>query len=134
MNPPVCAKNYKKSYNLDMKYFYLLLILLGLAACAGNPPEWWDPSGAYAHTKSAKENNATVAPGHQVASQNTVEIPAEESIEASVEEYEEMNLNPLEQTESSPSEEGSEQADPMYATAEDHIAGEGALPPPSVLE
>ena len=116
-----------------MKHFYLLVAMLSLSACAGNPPEWWNPSGTYG-TQSVNKSNTALAPVRTVTRQAEVEIPAEETIETTVEEYEEMSLNPLEQTETSSAEESSEQADPMYAPAEEHTAREGALPPPSVLE
>lgn len=116
-----------------MKHFYLSLVLVGLCGCAGNPPDWWNPSGAYGSADSVRSNKPAAVSSDTKARATEVEIPAEERIEASVEEYEEINLNPLEQTETV-AEESSEQADPMYAPAEEHTADTGALPPPSVLQ
>jgi len=111
-------------------------MMLGLCACAGNPPDWWNPSGAYGNATVNKPAKATTVSGKPVAPRKTqAEIPTEETIETSVEEYEEINLNPIEQTEQSGStDDGTEQADPMYAPAEEHLPADGSLPMPSVLE
>ena len=118
-----------------MKYFYLFLIMLGLCACAGNPPDWWNPSGTYGNAEPAKAiSSQNVSKKQRVSRPAVQEIPVEESIETSVEEYEEISLNPMEQMEQSVSEESSEQADPMYASEAEHLPADGSLPPPTVLE
>jgi len=128
-----------------MRYFFLFGLSLGLCACAGNPPAWWNPSGAYGPTttSSAISQKQTVNPA--ISSRKTEpEIPAEESIETSIDEYEELGLSDTgevemsRQTHISQTEEHTtdttEQADPMYAPAEEHLPPDGSLPPPTVLE
>ena len=122
-----------------MKHFLLLTITLGLCACAGNPPDWWNPSGTY-NTGSQKATSSKTSVKSAHSASNMEEIPAEEDIDTSFEEYEEINLmDTAEVTEASVTqpvknfEETSEQADPMYAAEED-LPSDGSLPDPTVLE
>ena len=77
--------------------------LVLMAACAGNPPAWWDPSGVYSKTETA--TSAATPTVKSVVVHKTEEIPTEEHIDASQDEYEEMKLSPLssvEQQENAP--------------------------------
>ena len=76
-----------------MKKFTLLFVSCFLCACAGNPPQWWNPSGAYdsaPQTQPAAEAEPSVS-----VPAAAEEMPAEQTIEPLVEEYEELNLSPL---------------------------------------
>lgn len=128
-----------------MKHFLWLLMPILLGACAGTPPEWWNPSGTYGNAPvEAVSSKNTVQPKTTVP-QTQNEIPAEESIETSLDEYEELGLSATGEVENSEqvtksvqetqtTADHTEQADPMYAPAEEHLPADGSLPAPSVLE
>ena len=40
-----------------MKHLLLAVVTLGLCACAGNPPDWWNPSGTYARVRENRAEN-----------------------------------------------------------------------------
>ncbi len=108
----------------------IVCLLLGCvltAACAGNPPAWWNPGNVYSSgTASAQpapaQNTAVAAPAPE-----EMPIPQEESIAPLPDEsYEEMILTPLQDEET---ENASGESSAQSAPAET-----GLLPPPSVLE
>ena len=113
-------------------------ILLGLAscllaaACAGNPPAWWNPGNVYsseapARTSASKGTNGGVSSANTVAVQEAEPVVKEESIAPLPDEsYEEMILTPLQDEET---ENASGESSAQSAPAET-----GLLPPPSVLE
>ncbi len=117
-----------------MKKNISLLAACGLlaAACAGNPPAWWNPGNAYSSGSSssrpapAAERSGTIAVSSPA--NETLAVPQEEAIPAPLpdDSYEEMILTPLqdEETEDA-SGESSAQSSPSQT---------GQLPPPSVLE
>lgn len=105
------------------KCFSIFLGCLWLAACAGNPPAWWNPTGR-SYDKTEKQK--TVRP---VATQNRPPQPMEElDISLQDEAYEEMTLTPL-QDEEGENESGDSSAQSIVP-AED----ESFLPPPSILQ
>lgn len=116
-----------------MKKNLFLFLALGLlsAACAGNPPAWWNPSNAYSSGSSSARPVQTPSAGNitlAAPAQEETFIPQEETISTALpdESYEEMILTPLqdEETENA-SGESSAQSSPSET---------GLLPPPSVLE
>ena len=119
----------------------LLLVMLSVCACAGNPPDWWNPGGTYGNTPSAKavsQPTTGAAVAHTPKAEE--EIPTEEKIDTTFEEYEELNLSDTGEVKSTTaaqteltSADATEQADPMYA-AEEHLPDDGSLPDPTVLE
>lgn len=104
------------------KCFIILLGGLWLAACAGNPPAWWNPAGRSYEPKAAPK---TVRPVVQTRSPQPME---ELDISLQDETYEEMTLTPL-QDEEGENESGDSSAQSIVP-AED----ESFLPPPSILE
>ena len=143
-----------------MKHLFVVCVLFFLCACAGNPPQWWNPSGAYG--SDGKENNASSPARPSLSSVVTAEeeepYPMEQTIEPAVESYEELNLSPL----GAPQEAGEilpetsaaaaaqepagteetaelslEQTDveaPSSVPEEEYLPPDGSLPPPSVLQ
>lgn len=73
-----------------MKKYIFLISVFYLAACAGNPPAWWDPSNRYSEPNSASLSNTTVRPNPQVRSS----VPTEETIsfETDTADFEEMAI------------------------------------------
>ena len=119
-----------------MKCFIAFIFVFSLAACAGNPPQWWDPSGIY----QAEAQQTAVKPAKKVVAKQADEIPAEEDIGTTLEEYEELRLTDTGEVQEIShthtdvvSEESKEQADPMYAVDE-KLPEDGSLPEPTVLE
>lgn len=103
-------------------------ILLGnscllLTGCAGNPPQWWNPSGAYHASTAAPAASAGEQPGHAVSTEE--EIP-QDTFDPGLEEYEELKLTPL----------ATEPEETQAETQTQATALENALPltDPSVLE
>ena len=91
-----------------------------LAACAGNPPQWWNPGNRYGATEQT-----TAA---QTAAQRTEPTPKEEKLELRDESYEEIVLTPM------PDEDG-ENATGVSASQNKELLPAGdTLPAPSVLE
>lgn len=105
------------------KYFVILLSCVWLAACAGNPPAWWNPTG---RSYEQKEKQKTSRP---VSTSTYQPRPTEElDISLQDETYEEMTLTPL-QDEEGENESGDSSAQSIVP-AEDEFF----LPPPSILE
>lgn len=70
-----------------------------LAACAGNPPTWWNPSNSYGNSSSKKGEVRAVSQPRVVPTVEE-EIPQEEHILPLPDsEYEEMILTPLQDEE-----------------------------------
>lgn len=139
-----------------MKNLFVCLALVSLCACAGNPPAWWNPSGAYGvqtemtfpqKTDKRATVSAVVAP--------VEEEPMEQSFEVSDDTYEEMRLAPLPETDGTESavetqtKTTSEEAEDLDLGGEkasgastesvapkvqEYLPEDGSLPPPSVLE
>ena len=110
-----------------------------LGACAGNPPAWWNPSGAYG---SASQQTQAAPSGSSKISQED-ETPAEQDIEPVLDGYEEMALAPIEQQTPVPSAEElagetlpntSEQVQVPVVSEKESLPEDGSLPEPSVLE
>lgn len=133
-------------------------MLLCLCACAGNPPQWWNPSGAYG-TETAQQNSSSAPARPSLSAPVTTEqeepYPIEQTIEPAMESYEELNLSPLgfEQEageivlpapDAAPqpdtegpvqSEEESAADEPVVPVQpEENLPPDGSLPPPSVLQ
>lgn len=105
------------------KALAICLLSLGLAACTGNPPAWWNPGNVYS-PENKKDTPATTTPAAQVTDTST-QKPTEESISLPDEAYEEMTLTPLQD------EEG--ENDSGDASAQSVPDPEDLLPPPSIL-
>lgn len=90
-------------------------------ACAGNPPQWWNPGNRYGTPEQT--------PAVQTAAQRTMPAPKEEKLELRDESYEEITLTPM------PDEDG-ENATGASASQNTELlpAGDVSLPVPSVLE
>ena len=78
------------------KYILCTLFSSILAACAGNPPAWWNPSGRY--STSAQSSPSTPP---EVAT-NSVPAPVQETLLPVDTDYEEMALSPIAAEEESP--------------------------------
>ncbi len=137
-----------------MKNLFLLFSLLFFCACAGNPPAWWNPSGAYGAQRDIQpsQKNA-VEPSFSGVVTAEEEEPMEQTFTPAFDSYEEMRLTPLpetdgteetSQTQSEPQEEAEElnlgrgKTDSASAVSntkvEENLPEDGSLPPPSVLE
>ena len=109
--------------------FSLAVFSLLVAACAGNPPAWWNPGNAYS-SGTAAESSRSETSGRvemRTPAQQEVYIPQEVDIAPLPDEsYEEMILTPLQDEET---ENASGESSAQSAPSET-----GLLPPPSVLE
>ena len=112
--------------------FSLAVFSLLAAACAGNPPAWWNPGNAYSSgSRSVRPVQQAASSGNIAVSapaQEEMVIPQEEAISTPLpdESYEEMILTPLQDEET---ENASGESSAQSAPSET-----GQLPPPSVLE
>lgn len=103
----------------------ILAVFLGsvlFVACAGNPPQWWNPGNRYGASEQT--------PAVQTAAQRTMPAPKEEKLELRDESYEEITLTPM------PDEDG-ENATGASASQNTELLPAGdttTLPAPSVLE
>ena len=62
-----------------MKRILCFLVLTGfVAACAGNPPAWWNPTNRYGTAETSGQSAQTQTP---LAQKDTPAVPAEESID-----------------------------------------------------
>ena len=140
-----------------MKNGFAFLMLLCLCACAGNPPQWWNPSGAYG-AETAQQNSSSAPARPSLSAPVTTEqeepYPIEQTIEPAVESYEELNLSPLgveqeageivppapaaapqsDTEQALPVEERAADADTVPVQPEENLPPDGSLPPPSVLQ
>lgn len=81
-----------------MKKLCFVFSLSLLCACAGNPPQWWNPSGTYGgQSPAASSHTDTAKPSLSVQTTQEEEepYPMEQSIEPVMESYEELSLSPL---------------------------------------
>ncbi len=126
-----------------------LLIALGLAvflsACAGAPPAWWNPSGAYGNATVSAPRQPAVRPSlpQQVSAEEEEPVPLEQSIEPAEDSYEELNLNPLSGEETpvaapaaSPAQApaAAQKEAPVAPAEPEDLPADGSLPFPTVLE
>ena len=118
--PVHCTVKRKISYNIVMKkIFPLFLLTLFAAACAGNPPAWWNPNNRY-----GSADGQTV----QQAPQKKTIVIKEEDIEPLPDvTYEEVTLTPM------PDEEG-ENSSGAAAGQNQALNPDENLPVPSVLD
>jgi len=128
-----------------MKKISFILFSVLLTACAGNPPDWWNPSGTYGKAKQtdtqAQQVNTVPSGSSKVAAED--ETPAEQTIDAVWDDnYEEMNLDPIDEkaeaeraatqaTQQSVANTSGQVQVPVQSAA---TTNTGSLPPPSVLE
>lgn len=138
-----------------MKKLFFVFSLSFLCACAGNPPQWWNPSGAYGEASIAETSAPSMAKPSLSVQQTTQEeeepYPMEQSIEPVMESYEELSLSPLapavdaadfpaQQTETPAAEPQpaapvqQAEPEPAYEPEPENLPQDGSLPPPSVLE
>lgn len=121
-----------------MRFLILLSMCTLIAACAGNPPEWWNPTG---RAPSATQTGATSAAKRTVTRQPASDelMLVEQNIDTAEENYEELDLSdkpavvPEEETgktAATPSKEPQAEVSPV----EEHLPADGSLPPPSVLQ
>ena len=103
-----------------MKKVFIFLPVLFLVACAGNPPEWWNPSGRY--NQAASQSTPTV----KQSVPRTQPVVKEETIDPLPDNsYEEEVLTPLPEEEDTPA---------AKVVTEPALDGNKGLPAPSVLE
>lgn len=125
---------------------------IGFCACAGNPPAWWNPSGAYTEKESAAAPLSRPIPSQPAAVTPEEEEPfaSEILIDPSDENVEELRLSPLSgevAAEEAPSAQQPVSALPAQEEkasssvqelalpqTEEFLPEDGSLPPPSVLE
>lgn len=104
----------------------ICLLSMGLAACAGNPPAWWNPGNVYSPThKEAPSTRTDTAPAEPAVTAQQ-QPPAEQILTLPDEDFEEMTLTPLQD------EEG--ENDSGEASAQSAPNPEDSLPPPSILD
>lgn len=113
---------------------FCFLVSFFMAACAGNPPAWWNPSNSYngpSQVRGSAPKTVKVAPNN-----GEQEItPAEENLTPLPDEsYEEMILTPLqdEETEDPANKTPQDTQNTMDITPSASMGS--MLPPPSVLE
>lgn len=71
-----------------MKYMVALLVVFSLCGCAGNPPAWWNPSGAYTQGNASAQTQPVSTPAAAPAE------PEDQPIDgAGAEDYEEISLS-----------------------------------------
>ena len=128
-----------------MKLSIFILSAFILTACAGNPPDWWNPSGIYGNEgeKMAAPDRRAEYPSFSSQTTAEEEEPAEQNIDPAFETYEEMRLTPLSPMQDEVEEEQDLQdlttppqqtapAEQDDSSADDTL--DDTLPPPSVLE
>ncbi len=99
----------------------VFLFSLSLAgACAGTPPAWWNPSGAYGEASAARQQNAVVKPSlaAPTAQEEEEPYPVEQTIEPVMESYEELDLSPFAQTVEVSAQPEAEQPQPAASQRE----------------
>jgi len=78
-----------------MKHITYFFLLLFLCACAGNPPEWWNPSGRYnSAPKTVPLPAPAVAPATLPQQRPASLAEAEETFTPQEADFEEMDLEP----------------------------------------
>jgi len=83
-----------------MKKIYVAISMsLFLAACAENPPAWWNPRNLQPGQTATATRPAAVTKRAVSANQTPVNMEREELIALPDEEYEEMSLTPLQDEE-----------------------------------
>ncbi len=96
-----------KSYNIIMKrVIYLLFSLCFLAACAGNPPAWWNPNNRYGTQEQAAHSSTGRAAQPATMREETFEVDDtsyEEETIAPLPEEEEIAAQPAEDNLPAPS-------------------------------
>ena len=95
------------------KFFPFCLLALFAAACAGNPPAWWNPNNRYGTVDGVQT---------QPAAQKKAVVVEEEEIDLPDTTYEEVTLTPM------PDEENENK------TGASSAQNEKELPLPSVLD
>ena len=139
-----------------MKNLLICLALVSLCACAGNPPAWWNPSGAYGvQTGTTLPQKTTPRATVSAVMTPVEEEPMEQSFEVADDAYEEMRLAPLPETDGTENTDETQQqaateeaeeldlggkkspvvsAQTSASKVQDYLPEDGSLPPPSVLE
>ena len=108
----------QEKYNISMKkVFSLVFFCVFTAACAGNPPAWWNPGNRY----GTADGSVTVSPTPRTPTRTSAPVK-EEEIDVVDESYEEITLTPLSDDE----EENDTGAASSQSTSD--------LPLPSVLD
>ncbi len=101
------------------KFFSFCLLALFAAACAGNPPAWWNPNNRYGAADAASAQPTTKQKAVVVTEEDIDPLPDTT--------YEELTLTPM------PDEEG-ENASGAAASQNEALTPDGNLPVPSVLD
>ena len=136
-----------------MKKLLIGFLAFLFCACAGNPPAWWNPSGAYGPSVEVAPTQKTVVqPSLSATVTSEEEEPMEQTFEPAIDEpYEEMRLSPLPETDETEPTQGTTAPSSAEEAEELDLGGkktsaktttsnpkapidEGALPMPSVLE
>lgn len=106
-----------------------------LAACAGNPPQWWNPSGSYSQEAAAPAAGKT-QPVEQPAS-GLEALPAvqEENIATTLpdDSYEEMILTPVQDEDTEEPATGKDSSENTMDITPSVPDTSTSLPVPSVL-
>ena len=103
------------------RIFAIVLASACLAACAGNPPAWWNPGNRYGQADEVSSQTATPAPSVKKPAEPVVSEVALDPLPDNS--YEEENIAPLPEEEDTPA--------PALVT---EPALDSMLPAPSVLE
>lgn len=110
---------------------------LGLmAACAGNPPQWWNPSGAYGNEGSADSPAAGSTPSSvRPAPVQETPVVQEENIASFIpdDSYEEMILTPMQDEETEEPAQGANASSNTMDITPSAPDASSELPVPSVL-
>ncbi len=110
---------------------------LGLtAACAGNPPQWWNPSGAYGNEASAVSHSAgSTPPSAPPAPVQEMPVVQEENIASFIpdDSYEEMILTPMQDEETEEPAGGEDASSNTMDITPSAPDASSELPVPSVL-
>ena len=117
------------------KFLGLLFIICLLTACAGAPPQWWNPSGTYGNESVSSPQQSTSARVSPAVRPEEMPVPVEESISTQDDSYEEMILTPLQDEETEEPSAGAQTQNTMDITpsAPESATAGSALPLPSVL-
>lgn len=135
-----------------MKLGFVLWMSVCFCACAGNPPAWWNPSGAYTQREVSASSLPRPTPSISAAATPEEEEPfaSEILLDPSDENVEELRLSPVSGEVFSEENPAAQPADSVFPEQkekssdavqeasvprqEERLPEDGSLPSPSVLE
>ena len=116
--------SWQEKYNMGMKkVFSFLFLCVFAAACAGNPPAWWNPGNRY----GTADGSVTISPTPRSTTRTPVPVK-EEEIDVVDQSYEEITLTPM------PDEDEENDTGVAASQNEELTPHDDSLPLPSVLE